>query len=516
VSPGQRRDAIGTALQAAAGAGIGAIHEIGAPHLSRTEDFAAIAELGAERPGPSVVRYWGQLGAVDTARELGCRGAAGDLCVDGAFGSRTAALTSPYADADTSGYLYLDVAEIRDHVVACTNAGLQAGFHCIGDRAVGVTLDGFVQAASIVGVPALRAARHRLEHVELIDAAGIETLARLGVTASVQPAFDAAWGGSSDMYAARLGAERAASTNPFRSLADAGVDLAFGSDTPVTALDPWGSVRAAAWHRTPRFRLTPAEAFGAHTRGGWRAAGRRRRGSSRARRPRHLRRLGRAGRVRRRPARPRPGAAAASMRQHRGRGCRCLRAGRCAGMTSPRSTGKLALDPVVVRKARRLAAQAGRPIVELAKRHTTVSVERATLRLAGLSGADPDGIPWVNRLVDAVRGDVGLEHGVAMPVWHALARENLGDLTTLAEKASAGSVRFALPEGRDATRAKAAARRSVGAGLKRVDARRRERDRLVKRYGNPAAALDLPHRGHRRHLRRHSAGPGRPRGQVPT
>jgi len=154
-------------------------------------------------------------------------------------------------------------------------------------------------------------------------------------------------------------------------------------------------------------------------------------------------------------------------------------------MTSPRSTGKLALDPVVVRKARRLAAQAGRPIVELAKRHTTVSVERATLRLAGLSGADPDGTPWVNRLVDAVRGDVGLEHGVAMPVWHALARENLGDLTTLAEKASAGSVRFALPEGRDATRAKAAARRSVGAGLKRVDARRRERDRLVKRYGNP-------------------------------
>ena len=273
VSPGQRRDAIGTALQAAAGAGIGAIHEIGAPHLSRTEDFAAIAELGAERPGPSVVRYWGELGAVDTARELGCRGAAGDLCVDGAFGSRTAALTSPYADADTSGYLYLDVAEIRDHVVACTNAGLQAGFHCIGDRAVGVTLDGFVQAASIVGVPALRAARHRLEHVELIDAAGIETLARLGVTASVQPAFDAAWGGSSDMYAARLGAERAASTNPFRSLADAGVDLAFGSDTPVTALDPWGSVRAAAWHRTPRFRLTPAEAFGAHTRGGWRAGG---------------------------------------------------------------------------------------------------------------------------------------------------------------------------------------------------------------------------------------------------
>jgi hypothetical protein len=56
-------------------------------------------------------------------------------------------------------------------------------------------------------------------------------------------------------------------------LTDAGVALAFGSDTPVTAFDPWGSVRAAAWHNNPEFRLTPAEAFAAHTRGGWRAAG---------------------------------------------------------------------------------------------------------------------------------------------------------------------------------------------------------------------------------------------------
>ena len=155
-------------------------------------------------------------------------------------------------------------------------------------------------------------------------------------------------------------------------------------------------------------------------------------------------------------------------------------------MTAHRPAGKLALDPVTVRKARSLARKAGRPIVELAKQHTTVSVERATLRLAGLHGADPDGTPWVNRLVDAVRGDVGLEHGVALPVWHALASEDLGDLETLAEKAAAGSVRFSLPEGRAATTARTAARRSVGAGLKRVDARRRERDRLVKRYGNPS------------------------------
>ena len=56
----------------------------------------------------------------------------------------------------------------------------------------------------------------------------------------------------------------------------------------------------------------------------------------------------------------------------------------------------------------------------MARAHTTVSVERAVLRLAGLSGADADGMPLVNRLVDAVRAQTGLEHGVALPAWDAL------------------------------------------------------------------------------------------------
>jgi beta-lysine 5,6-aminomutase alpha subunit len=91
----------------------------------------------------------------------------------------------------------------------------------------------------------------------------------------------------------------------------------------------------------------------------------------------------------------------------------------------------------------------------------------------------------VNQLLDAVRADVGLEHGAALPVWDALLRGEAEDLTTLAQKASAGSVRFRLPEGRDATRARSASRRQVGAGLRRVDARRRERERLVRRWGDP-------------------------------
>ena len=121
-------------------------------------------------------------------------------------------------------------------------------------------------------------------------------------------------------------------------------------------------------------------------------------------------------------------------------------------------TGKLDLDPATVRKARSLARRAGRPIVTMARKHTTVAVERATLRLAGLAGADADGTPWVNRLLDVVRADVGLQHGVALPVWDALLRGEADDLTTLAQKASAGSVRFRLPEGRDAQRVGARSR----------------------------------------------------------
>jgi len=147
-------------------------------------------------------------------------------------------------------------------------------------------------------------------------------------------------------------------------------------------------------------------------------------------------------------------------------------------------SGKLELDPVTVRKARSLARKAGRPIVTLAKKHTTVAVERATLRLAGLEGADPDGSPWVNLLADAVRADVGLEHGVSLPVWDALLRGEADDLSMLAQKAAAGSVRFRLPEGKDATRASSASRRQVATGVRRIDARRKERDRMIKRVGD--------------------------------
>jgi len=149
---------------------------------------------------------------------------------------------------------------------------------------------------------------------------------------------------------------------------------------------------------------------------------------------------------------------------------------------------RLGLDPASVATARELAARVGAPIVDLARRHTTVAVERATLRLAGLGGADPDGTPWVNHLVDEVRSglaaDGGLAHGVSLPVWDALVRGEADDLATLAEKATAGSVRFRVPEGRAAEDAGRAARAAVARGIATIDARRRTRERMVAEIGD--------------------------------
>jgi beta-lysine 5,6-aminomutase alpha subunit len=145
---------------------------------------------------------------------------------------------------------------------------------------------------------------------------------------------------------------------------------------------------------------------------------------------------------------------------------------------------RLGLDPAVVQRARSLASQVGRPIVELAREHTTVSVERATLRLAGLGGADPDGTPWVNRLTDAVRADVGLAHGVSLPVWDALLRGEADDLATLAQKAAAGSVTFRVPEADAAAQARAQARAAVQVGIDTIDRQRASREQMIAEVGD--------------------------------
>jgi predicted amidohydrolase YtcJ len=270
----QRRDAQTTGLRAAAALGIAAVHECGGPVISSEADFTGLLELaGGDNGLPEVYGYWGELNGAAKAKELGAIGAGGDLFADGALGARTAHVREPYLDADepgACGHGYLVTEQVTEHIVDCVRHGMQGGFHAIGDHAISTVIAGYRAAAATVGLDRLRAGRHRIEHVEIVDKAMIAALVELGLVASMQPAFDRLWGGDSQMYVQRLGLARSLESNPMGAMHGVGVALAFGSDSPVTPLDPWGSVRAAMWHHNPAYRMSARAAFAAHSRGGWR------------------------------------------------------------------------------------------------------------------------------------------------------------------------------------------------------------------------------------------------------
>ncbi|MGN7200243.1 amidohydrolase [Arthrobacter sp. SAFR-044] len=271
------------ALAEAAANGYVALAEMGAPHIGGAHDLRLAAGWNAGEAGqpryPEVMPYWGGLvSSEEQARALvtelgaGVRGLAGDLNIDGSLGSRTAALRTGYSDAGQErGTLYLGVEEAAAHLAACSLAGIQGGFHVIGDAGLDAALEALDLAAKEVGEQRVRAAGHRFEHVEMADAAAVAKLAHYSVTVSAQPSFDAAWGGPGGVYERRLG-DRSRSMNPFAAFYSAGVPVCFGSDSPVTPLRPWSSVRACVEHHNPDQRISARAAFLGHTRAGWRAA----------------------------------------------------------------------------------------------------------------------------------------------------------------------------------------------------------------------------------------------------
>lgn len=276
LTAGQRAHARRAALDAAAATGIAAVHECAGPEISGLEDWRELRDL---EHGVEVVGYWGEaVTTADEARDLlqatGARGLAGDLFVDGALGSRTAWLHEPYADApDTTGNSYLDVDTVATHLSACTEAGITAGFHVIGDAAVTTVVTALQRVVERFGTVAVARCGHRLEHLEMVTEDQVAQLGSWGVIASVQPNFDALWGGADGMYAQRLGSARACGLNPFALLASRGVPLALGSDSPVTDLNPWSGIRAATSHHSPGSAISARAAFAAATRGAWRAGG---------------------------------------------------------------------------------------------------------------------------------------------------------------------------------------------------------------------------------------------------
>ncbi|WP_404433172.1 amidohydrolase family protein [Microbacterium lacus] len=178
------------------------------------------------------------------------RGAASDLArvgslkviTDGSLGTRTAACSHSYpGDPHNHGLLTVDPSTLIELMTRATGSGLSCAIHAIGDVANSHALDAF----------AVTGAWGTIEHAQLVAHADIPRFGRLGVGASVQPehAID-----DRDMTDS-IWADQTALPYPLRSLADTGANLLFGSDAPVSPLDPWAAIAGAVFRtrdgRTP-------------------------------------------------------------------------------------------------------------------------------------------------------------------------------------------------------------------------------------------------------------------------
>ncbi|MBO0826526.1 MAG: amidohydrolase [Streptosporangiales bacterium] len=188
------------------------------------------------------------------------------LFSDGALGSHTAALSSPYEDrADDFGVATLAPEELLDLALTASAAGIAVAVHAIGDAANTTVLDAIAEVRRR-GVGARL--RHRIEHAQHVAYPDVERFAALGVVASMQPVHC-----TSDVaLARRLLGKRHLASYAWADLAAAGAHVAFGSDAPVETIDPVEGIRAAttrtaaeSGERADGNVLTPPQALRAYT-----------------------------------------------------------------------------------------------------------------------------------------------------------------------------------------------------------------------------------------------------------
>jgi predicted amidohydrolase YtcJ len=170
---------------------------------------------------------------------------------DGSLGGHTAAMYEPYADRpETTGTDRLRPDEALEMARAALDLGGVVAIHAIGDRSNDSVLDVFENLVREGADPD----RLRIEHASILKNSTVERMGKMGVTASVQPAFLAS---EETWLEKRLGSDRMANAYPFRSLAEAGVPLLGGSDSPVELPDPAVGIRAAV----DRHGINPDEAL---------------------------------------------------------------------------------------------------------------------------------------------------------------------------------------------------------------------------------------------------------------
>ncbi|HQE93440.1 MAG TPA: amidohydrolase [Anaerolineae bacterium] len=248
--------------------------------------FAAFQELRRQgRLRLRVVKYV-RLESLNAALAVGLRSGFGDdwlrfgglkLFADGALGARTGAMFAPYVgEPDNVGMLTLEPEALTAIARQAAAGGLALAIHAIGDRANALVLDALEAAGDVKA-----GLRHRIEHVQHIRPEDQARLGRAGFVASMQPIHAIHDMAMADRY---LGAQRTPQAYPWRSVAEAGAVLAFGSDAPIELVDPFSGLYAAVtrrredgfpgpagWH--PEQRLTLTEALRAYTWGAAYAAG---------------------------------------------------------------------------------------------------------------------------------------------------------------------------------------------------------------------------------------------------
>jgi len=260
LSRDERVEGYRRASEQAIARGAGTVHSlVGAPDPNDREIELA-TEVADALPIETVI--YAQTEEIDRVASLGLPRIGGCLLLDGSFGSRTAAVSAPYVGGGL-GRLYYTDDRLTGFLRAAHSRGLQVAMHAIGDRAVGQ----FLRALNAACGSDARGSRHRIEHCELAGDQDIAAMRRLGVSVCVQPAFELYWGAPGGLYERRLGAERAARTNPWRSMLAAGVHLGGGSDSYVTPLDPLLGIHAAANRRDGAESLSVFDAVALFTKG---------------------------------------------------------------------------------------------------------------------------------------------------------------------------------------------------------------------------------------------------------
>jgi predicted amidohydrolase YtcJ len=196
---------------------------------------------------------------------------AAKLLVDGVIETNTAVMLAPYVNnPTTSGLPNYPAAELDRIVAMLDRRGWQLFIHAIGDGGVRMALDAFEKAATANPAPA-RGRRHRIEHIETIDWADVPRFGRLGVVASMQPPHTGLMNAPNPkgQWAGNIGPARQSRGWPWKSIAEGGGRLAFGSDWPVASLNPLRGIVVglgrADHGSVPNQRLTLAEMIDGYT-----------------------------------------------------------------------------------------------------------------------------------------------------------------------------------------------------------------------------------------------------------